>query len=98
MIRFLKKILGIKTEPVLTVPEQMAILEAKELAAAKAFATKKEPIIVKKEDIVQIPSKTEMSNMNKAELEEIGRTLGVELDKRLKKEKLIDQLHNHMND
>ena len=99
MIRFLKSILGIENKP-LSAAKQMAILEAKEAAS------KKEPVIAKKEDIVEeeeyvyvdIPSETEMTNMTKAELEEMGRTLGIELDKRLKKEKLIEQLQNFMND
>lgn len=103
MIRFLKSILGIENKP-LSAAKQMAILEAKEAAS------KKEPVIAKKEDIVEediieeeyvyvdIPSETEMTNMTKAELEEMGRTLGIELDRRLKKEKLIEQLQNFMND
>ena len=36
--------------------------------------------------------------MTKDELEAYGRTIGIELDKRLTEEKLIEQLTTHLND
>ena len=36
-------------------------------------------------------------SMNKLQLEEYGRTIGIELDRRYTKSKLIQQLKNHIN-
>ena len=47
--------------------------------------------------LILIPSKAEMSKMTKSKLEEIGRTHGIELDKRLTKDKLVTQLRKQMN-
>jgi len=44
----------------------------------------------------KVPSKAELKKLTKAGLEELGRENGVELDKRLTKDKLVNQLHNHM--
>ena len=41
-------------------------------------------------------TKTTLSKMTKKELEEIGRKNGIELDRRLTKLKLVDQLHKHL--
>ena len=38
------------------------------------------------------------TKMTKDELETYGRTIGIELDKRLAEEKLIDQLSTHLKD
>tara|TARA_B100001094_G_scaffold315042_1_gene354559 strand:- start:14626 stop:14808 length:183 start_codon:yes stop_codon:yes gene_type:complete len=42
-----------------------------------------------------MPKKPDFDLMSKAELEEYGRTIGLELDKRLTKTRLITQLKNH---
>ena len=39
-----------------------------------------------------MPKKPKFSSMSKIELEEYGRTIGLELDRRLTKAKLIEQL------
>ena len=39
-----------------------------------------------------MPTKPKFSSMSKIELEEYGRTIGLELDRRLTKAKLIEQL------
>ena len=47
------------------------------------------------EPVVEAPAPTPepvLENMNKKELEEYGRTLGIELDRRHKKEDLIEEL------
>ena len=47
------------------------------------------------EPVVEAPAPTPepvLEDMNKKELEEYGRTLGIELDRRHKKEDLIDEL------
>ena len=43
-----------------------------------------------------IMTKTTLSKMTKKDLEEIGRENGIELDRRLTKLKLVDQLHKHL--
>jgi len=46
------------------------------------------------EDITPV---TDLSKMSKGQLEQHGRTLGIELDKRLSKSKLIEQLEEVTN-
>ena len=41
------------------------------------------------------PVKPKFSSMSKIELEEYGRTIGIELDRRLTKTKLIQQLEDY---
>jgi len=52
--------------------------------------------IAKKKPLVLIPSKAELNKMTKSKLEAMGRKNGIELDKRLTKDKLVNQLHKHM--
>ena len=47
------------------------------------------------EDLVN-PPKPDFSSMSKLELESFGRTIGIELDRRLSKNKLIKQLKEHI--
>ena len=47
------------------------------------------------EDLVN-PPKPDFSSMSKLELESFGRTIGIELDRRLTKNKLIKQLQEHI--
>ena len=42
------------------------------------------------------PPKPDFSSMSKLELESFGRTIGIELDRRLTKNKLIKQLQEHI--
>ena len=41
-------------------------------------------------------TKSELSAMTKAQLEELGRLKGIELDKRKSKAKLVEQLYNEL--
>ena len=47
------------------------------------------------EDLVNTP-KPDFSSMSKLELESFGRTIGIELDRRFSKNKLIKQLQEHI--
>ena len=47
------------------------------------------------EPICPMPTKPNFKSMSKIELEEYGRTIGLELDRRLTKGKLISQLEAH---
>ena len=42
-------------------------------------------------------SKQDFSKMSKIDLEKFGRTIGIELDRRLSKSKLIEQLEEAIN-
>ena len=42
------------------------------------------------------PPKPDFSSMTKLELETFGRTIGIELDRRLSKNKLVKQLQDHI--
>ena len=45
---------------------------------------------------VDLPSPADLKWMSKIKLEEIGRTLGIELDRRLSQPKLVQQLEEHI--
>jgi hypothetical protein len=67
--------------------------EKKTLKLSDHVANKKP----KSAPLILVPSKADMSKMTKSKLEEMGRTHGIELDKRLTKDKLVTQLRKHMN-
>jgi|TARA_E500000081_G_scaffold28467_1_gene32216 hypothetical protein len=54
-----------------------------------AVDTKEEVLVLKKQ---VIGKKSELTKMSKVQLEELGRAYDVELDRRLTKAKLVDQL------
>ena len=54
-----------------------------------AVDTKEEVLVLKKQ---VIGKKSELTKMSKVQLEELGRAYNVELDRRLTKAKLVDQL------
>ena len=43
------------------------------------------------------PEPLDLSGLSKDELEDYGRTIGIELDRRLSKKKLINQLEEHID-
>ena len=45
---------------------------------------------------VDLPSPADLKWMSKIKLEEIGRTVGIELDRRLSQPKLVEQLEEHI--
>ena len=51
---------------------------------------------VKKKPVVETPApKKDLKKQSKVELEEYGRTVGIELDRRKSKDKLIQELIDH---
>ena len=52
--------------------------------------------VAKKKPLVLVPSKAELSKLTKVKLEEMGRKNGIELDRRLTKDKLVIELHKCM--
>ena len=74
---WIKKIIGINDKPLVLTDE---------LVQPKKNETK--PIIVKP----SFKTRKDLSSMTKNRLEEVGRIYGIELDKRLTKAKLVDQL------
>lgn len=83
MISFIKSLFGAGEKKTLKLSDH--------IANKKVKVTKQAPLIL-------VPSKADMSKMTKAKLEEMGRTHGIELDRRLTKDKLVTQLRKHMND
>jgi fructose-1-phosphate kinase PfkB-like protein len=77
MLKWIKSIFSSEKPLVLT-------NEVKEVK--KKIETK--PLVVKP----SFKNKKELSSMTKAKLEEVGRVYGIELDKRLTKDKLVTQL------
>ena len=85
MISFIKSLFGAGEKKTLKLSDHIANKKV------KSTSTKQAPLIL-------VPSKADRSKMTKAKLEEMGRTHGIELDKRLTKDKLVTQLRKHMND
>ena len=52
--------------------------------------------VAKKKPLILVPSKAELKKLTKVKLEQMGRKNGIELDRRLNKEKLVNELHKHM--
>jgi predicted ATP-grasp superfamily ATP-dependent carboligase len=50
------------------------------------------PLVLKKEDEIDLKN---LNKKTKKELEKLGRKVGIELDKRLTKDKLIKQIRKH---
>ena len=50
------------------------------------------PLVLKKKDEIDLKG---LKNKTKKELEKLGRKIGVELDRRLTKDKLIKQIKKH---
>lgn len=76
IFNWIKKIIGIDDKPLVLTDE----------VEPKKNETK--PIIVKP----SFKNKKDLSSMTKDRLEEVGRIYGIELDKRLTKAKLVEQL------
>lgn len=74
---WIKKIIGINDKPLVLTDE---VVEPKK--------NETKPIIVKP----SFKTRKDLSSMTKNRLEEVGRIFGIELDKRLTKAKLVDQL------
>ena len=74
--------------------------EAIDILGVRENSSKQEIIFAyKKEMQKHHPDKGgSFTKMTKDELEAYGRTIGIELDKRLTEEKLIEQLTTHLND
>ena len=47
---------------------------------------------------VRVISKAQLAKRTKIQLEELGRENGIELDRRLKKDKLVSQLHKKLKE
>ena len=56
--------------------------------------TQAQPVVIEKPDTVE--DKVDFGVMSKDELEDYGRTIGIELDRRLSKVKLVIQLEDHI--
>jgi len=52
------------------------------------------PLVLKKEDEIKTDLK-HLKTQTKSQLEKLGRKIGIELDKRLTKDKLIKQIRKH---
>ena len=51
----------------------------------------------KPEPVCPMPKKPDFANMTKAQLEQFGRTIGIELDKRLTHKKLVALIEEAVN-
>ena len=62
----------------------------------KAKTQKLSDHVAKKKPLLLVPSKADLKKETKVALEKMGRKHGIELDRRLTKDKLVNELHKHM--
>ena len=67
--------------------------ETKKVTKAKAPKSKTGTAALLK---AKVPNKAELTKLSKVKLEQKGREHGIELDRRLVKSKLVNQLHAHL--
>ena len=95
MFNWVKKMFGAGAKEQVWVAKEKVKVSAYKIEASITDAPKKN----KTSTIVVKPSfknKKDLTKMTKAKLEEIGRVHGVELDRRLTKDKLVTQLWKHI--
>jgi len=66
---------------------------APKIATKSKAKPKATPKSMAKPKVDKKPTKKELSKLTKVQLEELGRQKGIELDRRLTKDKLVKQLH-----
>ena len=86
-IEWLKSLFGIGVKPV------DPVKEPKKAAAAKGPKKKVAAKVVAKP---AKPTKAQLNKLTKAQLEEKGREIGIELDKRKKKADLVDEVFKQL--
>ena len=87
LIEWLKSLFGIGVKPV------DPVKEPKKAAAAKGPKKKVAAKVVAKP---AKPTKAQLNKLTKAQLEEKGREIGIELDKRKKKADLVDEVFKQL--
>jgi hypothetical protein len=87
LIEWLKSLFGIGVKPV------DPVKEPKKAAAAKGPKKKVAAKVVAKP---AKPTKASLNKLTKAQLEEKGREIGIELDKRKKKADLVDEVFKQL--
>ena len=84
-------LLGGKTAPAATPPAPAPVVEAPAPPKPAPAPPKPAPVVSK-----AAPLKEELFKKSKDELEQIGRGVGIELDKRLSHSKLVVELQTHI--
>ena len=94
MSKFGDLIAGVSGEPVVAEPAS-AVVAAPEPAVVTAPVVEEAPPI--EEEVADtIAAPVNFESMSKDELEDYGRTVGIELDRRHNKKKLIKELEDHI--
>ena len=96
MSKFGDLIAGVSGEPVVATPAS-AVVAAPEPVVVTAPAPVVEEAPRPEEEVADtIAAPINFESMTKDELEEYGRTVGIELDRRYNKKKLIKELEDHL--
>ena len=96
MSKFGDLIAGVSGEPVVAEPAS-AVVAAPEPVVVTAPAPVVEEAPRPEEEVADIiATPTNFESMTKDELEDYGRTVGIELDRRHNKKKLIKELEDHL--
>ena len=96
MSKFGDLIAGVSGEPVVTAPAS-AVVAAPEPVVVTAPTPVVEEAPRPEEEVADtIATPTNFESMTKDELEDYGRTVGIELDRRHSKKKLVKELEDHL--
>ena len=97
MSKFGDLIAGVSGEPVVAAPAS-AVVAAPEpvVVTAPAPVVAEEPPRPEEEVADTIAAPVSFESMSKDELEDYGRTVGIELDRRHSKKKLVKELEDHL--
>ena len=90
MSRFGELLGGVAPAPAAPEPPKVEVVEVPE--PVELVVELPEPVV--EEEVVENPH---FENMSKRELEEYGRTVGIELDRRHSRSKLIQELKDHLS-
>ena len=96
MSKFGDLIAGVSGEPVVAAPTSAVVAAPEPVVVAAPEPVVEEAPRPEEEVADTIATPTNFESMTKDELEDYGRTVGIELDRRHNKKKLIKELEEHL--
>ena len=96
MSKFGDLISGVSGEPVVAAPAPVVVAAPEPVVVAAPAPVVEEAPPIEEEVADTIAAPVNFESMSKDELEDYGRTVGIELDRRHNKKKLIKELEDHI--
>ena len=96
MSKFGDLISGVSGEPVVAAPEPVVVTAPEPVVVTAPAPVVEEAPRPEEEVADMVAPSLDFGSMSKDELEDYGRTVGIELDRRHNKKKLIKELEDHL--